>query len=207
MVRTEKGPLFLDAAGRRYDAGQFPEAQARANSMARQILESHSEGSDGALHLKFDALVSPDNNYVSILQSAEAVGLERFPVPYVLTNCHNSLCAVGGTVNEDDHVFGLDNVRRRGGIFVPPYRAVLHQYMRERMAACGRMILGSDSHTRYGALGTMGVGEGGGELVRQLLGNTWDLTSAPPVVLVWLTGTPPKGVGPHEVAIALCGAV
>ena len=136
-----------------------------------------------------------------------ASGLERFPVPYVLTNCHNSLCAVGGTINADDHAFGLSAAKRFGGIFVPPNMAVIHQYAREELAGCGRMVLGSDSHTRYGALGTMGVGEGGGELVRQLLGNTWDLTPAPPVVLVWLTGAPRQGVGPHDVAIALCGAV
>ena len=166
MIRLEKGPIYLDAAGRVCAGAPGAERAARQNTMAARILREHSAGAaDGLLRLKFDALVSPDNNYVSILQSARAVGLERFPVPYVLTNCHNSLCAVGGTVNEDDHIFGLDNARRCGGIFVPPYRAVLHQYMRERMAGCGRLILGSDSHTRYGALGTMGVGEGGGEIL------------------------------------------
>ncbi len=207
MTTLEKGPLFLDAEGRRRNATEISAAAARENSMAAQILRAHSSGGDdGTLHLKFDALVSPDNNYVSILQSARAVGLERFPVPYVLTNCHNSLCAVGGTVNEDDHVFGLDNVRRCGGIFVPPYRAVLHQYMRERMAGCGKMILGSDSHTRYGALGTMGVGEGGGEILRQLMGERYDI-AAPEVIAVVLSGSLRPGVGPCDAALALIGAV
>ena len=207
MIRLEKGPIYLDAAGKVCAGGPGAESAARQNTMAARILRAHSEGAaDGQLRLKFDALVSPDNNYVSILQSTRAVGLERFPVPYVLTNCHNSLCAVGGTVNEDDHIFGLDNARRCGGIFVPPYRAVLHQYMRERMAGCGRLILGSDSHTRYGALGTMGVGEGGGEILRQLMGERYEI-AAPEVIAVVLTGTPRPGVGPCDVALALIGAV
>ena len=207
MIRLEKGPIYLDAAGRVCEGVPGTESAARQNTMAARILRAHSEGAaDGLLRLKFDALVSPDNNYVSILQSARAVGLERFPVPYVLTNCHNSLCAVGGTVNEDDHMFGLDNARRCGGIFVPPYRAVLHQYMRERMAGCGRLILGSDSHTRYGALGTMGVGEGGGEILRQLMGERYEI-AAPEVIAVVLAGAPRPGVGPCDVALALIGAV
>ena len=207
MIRLEKGPIYLDAAGRVCAGAPGAERAARQNTMAARILRAHSAGAaDGLLRLKFDALVSPDNNYVSILQSARAVGLERFPVPYVLTNCHNSLCAVGGTVNEDDHVFGLDNARRCGGIFVPPYRAVLHQYMRERMAGCGQLILGSDSHTRYGALGTMGVGEGGGEILRQLMGERYEI-AAPEVIAVVLSGSPRPGVGPCDVALALIGAV
>ena len=207
MIRLEKGPIYLDAAGRVCAGAPGAERAARQNTMAARILREHSAGAaDGLLRLKFDALVSPDNNYVSILQSARAVGLERFPVPYVLTNCHNSLCAVGGTVNEDDHVFGLDNARRCGGIFVPPFRAVLHQYMRERMAGCGRLILGSDSHTRYGALGTMGVGEGGGEILRQLMGERYEI-AAPEVIAVVLSGSPRPGVGPCDVALALISAV
>lgn len=207
MIHLEKGPVFLSAEGERLREPGLSEKEARENSMSRRILSQHSQGGeDGTLHLKFDALVSPDNNYVSILQSARAVGLEHFPVPYVLTNCHNSLCAVGGTVNEDDHVFGLDNVLRCGGIFVPPYRAVLHQYMRERMAGCGKMILGSDSHTRYGALGTMGIGEGGGEILRQLMGERYDI-ARPEVIAVVLSGKPRPGVGPCDAALALIGAV
>ena len=180
----------------------------REKTMAYTILSRHDAvGAPDGFHVKFDSLISHDITYVGVIQTAMASGLERFPVPYVLTNCHNSLCAVGGTINADDHAFGLSAAKKFGGIFVPPNMAVIHQYAREELAGCGRMVLGSDSHTRYGALGTMGVGEGGGELVRQLLGNTWDLTPAPAVVLVWLTGAPRQGVGPHDVAIALCGAV
>ncbi len=180
--------------------------RGRTRTMAYGILKAHNQGEDMEnLRLKFDALVSPDNNYVSILQTARASGLERFPVPYVLSNCHNTLCAIGGTINEDDHVFGLSNVKRYGGIFVPPYRAVIHQYMREMMAGGGKMILGSDSHTRYGVLGTMGIGEGGGEVAKQLLGRTYDL-KRPPVLAVYLTGRPRPGVGPQDVALTLVGA-
>ena len=181
-------------------------AQGKPRTMAYRILEAHNHSGDmERLRLKFDALVSPDNNYVSILQTARASGIEKFPVPYVLSNCHHTLCAVGGTINEDDHVFGLGNVEKYGGIFVPPYRAVLHQYMREMMAGGGRMILGSDSHTRYGALGTLGIGEGGGEVAKQLLGRTYDLV-CPPVIAVKLTGSPRPGVGPQDVALALVAA-
>lgn len=180
--------------------------QGRMKTMAYGILKAHNQGRDMEnLRLKFDALVSPDNNYVSILQTARASGLERFPVPYVLSNCHNTLCAVGGTINEDDHVFGQSNVKRYGGIFVPPYSAVIHQYMREMMAGGGKMILGSDSHTRYGVLGTMGIGEGGGEVAKQLLGRTYDL-KRPPVLAVYLTGKPRPGVGPQDVVLTLIGA-
>ena len=179
----------------------------RDKTMAYQILRRHHRGPwEGQLHLTFDSLISHDITYVGIIQTAKASGLREFPVPYVLTNCHNSLCAVGGTINEDDHAFGLSAAVKYGGNYVPANQAVIHQYAREMMAGCGRMILGSDSHTRYGALGTMGVGEGGPEIVKQLLKNTYDI-AAPQVVLVWLTGTPPHGVGPHDVAIALCGAV
>ena len=199
MVKLTEHPVFLD--GTLCREGEV--AQGRARTMTYGILKSHNHSGDmEGLQLRFDALVSPDNNYVNNLQTARASGLERFPIPYVLSNCHNTLCAVGGTIAEDDHVFGLSNVKRYGGIFVPPYRAVLHQYMREKMAGGGKMILGSDSHTRYGALGTMGIGEGGGELVKQLLGRTYDLPY-PPVVAVKLTGTPRPGVGPMDVALTI----
>ena len=182
-------------------------AEARKHTMAYQILSAHNHSGDMEhLELKFDALVSPDNNYVSILQTARASGLKKFPVPYVLSNCHHTLCAVGGTINQDDHVFGMGNVQKYGGIFLPPYAAVLHQYMREQMAGGGKMILGSDSHTRYGALGTMGIGEGGGEVAKQLLGKTYDITM-PPVVAVYLTGKPADGIGPMDVALTIIGQV
>ena len=179
----------------------------REKTMAYQIFRRHSMREEaGQLHLKFDSLISHDITYVGIIQTAKASGLTEFPVPYVMTNCHNSLCAVGGTINEDDHVFGLSAAMKYGGNFVPANQAVIHQYAREMMSGCGRMILGSDSHTRYGAIGTMGVGEGGPEIVKQLLKNTYDI-AAPQVVLVYLTGEPAQGVGPHDVAIALCGEV
>ena len=179
----------------------------REKTMAYQIFRRHNLREEaGHLHLKFDSLISHDITYVGIIQTAKASGLTEFPVPYVMTNCHNSLCAVGGTINEDDHVFGLSAAMKYGGNFVPANQAVIHQYAREMMYGCGKMILGSDSHTRYGALGTMGVGEGGPEIVKQLLKNTYDI-AAPQVVLVYLTGEPAQGVGPHDVAIALCGEV
>lgn len=178
----------------------------KEGTIAWRILHSHNSGTDTQLRIRFDSLISHDITYVGIIQTAKASGLTRFPVPYVMTNCHNSLCAVGGTINEDDHVFGLSAAKKYGGIYVPANQAVIHQYAREMMTGCGRMILGSDSHTRYGALGTMGVGEGGPEIVKQLLSNTYDI-AMPEVVLVYLTGTPNRGVGPHDVAIALCGAV
>ncbi len=180
---------------------------ARESTLAAQILRAHSVGQDPErLRVRFDAMASHDITYVGIVQTARASGLERFPLPYVLTNCHNSLCAVGGTINEDDHLFGLSAAKKYGGEFVPPHMAVIHQYMRERYAGGGKMILGSDSHTRYGALGTMGVGEGGPELVKQLLGRTWD-ADRPRVILVYLTGKPAPGVGPQDIAISLVGAV
>ena len=179
----------------------------REKTIAYRIIRGHDKSADpGKVAVKFDSLISHDITYVGIIQTAVASGLREFPVPYALTNCHNSLCAVGGTINEDDHVFGLSAAVKYGGIYVPANMAVIHQYAREELAGCGRMILGSDSHTRYGALGAMGVGEGGPEIVKQLLGGTWE-NSRPQVVLVWLTGKPRLGVGPHDVAIALCGEV
>ncbi len=179
---------------------------AREKTMAYRILRQHDEGTEPKkLRLKFDALVSHDITYVGIIQTARASGMTRFPIPYAMTNCHNSLCAVGGTINEDDHFFGLSAAKKYGGIFVPANQAVIHQYAREALAGCGKMILGSDSHTRYGCYGTLGVGEGGGELAKQLLENTYDV-EAPEVVLVWVEGEVPHGIGPHDVAIALVGA-
>ncbi len=186
----------------------YPEGkkeEAGKGTISRGILESHNTSGDPEhLKIRFDCLTSHDITFVGIIQTARASGLKKFPVPYVLTNCHNSLCAVGGTINEDDHVFGLSAARRYGGTYVPPHQAVIHQYAREMLAGCGKMILGSDSHTRYGALGTMAVGEGGPELVKQLLSQTWDI-SRPEVVGIYLTGEPSFGVGPQDVALALIG--
>lgn len=181
--------------------------EASKNTMAYGILESHNtSGNMDKLKIKFDRMASHDITYVGIIQTARASGLEKFPMPYVLTNCHNSLCAVGGTINEDDHLFGLSCAKKYGGIYVPAHQAVIHQYMREMMSGVGKMILGSDSHTRYGALGTMAVGEGGPELVKQLLNKTYDI-DRPQVVGVYLTGKPVPGVGPQDVALAIIGAV
>ena len=180
---------------------------ARKGTIAYGILQAHNQSGDpDRLEIRFDALTSHDITYVGIIQTARASGMDKFPMPYVLTCCHNSLCAVGGTINEDDHLFGLTAARKYGGIFVPPHMAVIHQYMREMHAGCGKMILGSDSHTRYGALGTMAVGEGGGELDKQILGDTWD-SAYPGVVCVYLTGRPQPWVGPHDIALAICEAV
>ena len=181
--------------------------QAAAQTIAYEILKAHNvSGSMDKLQIKFDKLASHDITFVGIIQTARASGLERFPIPYVLTNCHNSLCAVGGTINEDDHMFGLTCAKRYGGIYVPPHQAVIHQFAREMMAVGGSMILGSDSHTRYGALGTMAIGEGGPELVKQLLSKTYDI-DMPGVVGVYLKGAPQKGVGPQDIALAIIGAV
>ena len=200
---ADDGKILSEAEGRAL-CGE-PTA-ARERTMAYKIMRSHCvNNSRNKLSIKFDALISHDITYVGIIQTARASGLERFPVPYALTNCHNSLCAVGGTINEDDHVFGLSAAKKYGGIYVPANQAVIHQYAREQMAGCGKMILGSDSHTRYGALGTMGVGEGGPELVKQLLENTYDV-DAPQVVLVYLENAPRRGVGPQDVALAIIGA-
>ena len=205
MIRLHDGPVSM--TGGVPMASAAAQDSAREKTIAAKILAAHNcPAKDPQLHLTFDGLISHDITYVGIIQTARASGLDRFPVPYVLTNCHNSLCAVGGTINEDDHVFGLSAAIKYGGDYVPANQAVIHQYAREMMTGCGKMILGSDSHTRYGALGTMGFGEGGPELVKQLLKNTYDI-DRPQVVLVWLTGEVPHGVGPHDVAIALCGAV
>ncbi len=181
--------------------------EAKKGTMAYNIMKAHNTAEDmDNLRIKFDAMTSHDITFVGIIQTAKASGMEKFPIPYVLTNCHNSLCAVGGTINEDDHVFGLSAAKKYGGIFVPPHVAVIHQYMRETMAGCGKMILGSDSHTRYGALGTMAIGEGGGELVKQLLCDTYDI-AYPGVIAIYLDGKPNPGVGPQDIAIAIIGAV
>ena len=180
---------------------------AKKGTIAYSILKAHNTTEDMEhLKLRFDSMASHDITFVGIVQTAKASGMEQFPIPYVLTNCHNTLCAVGGTINEDDHMFGLSAAKKYGGIYVPPHIAVIHQYMRERMAGCGKMILGSDSHTRYGALGTMAVGEGGGELVKQLLKDTYDV-SYPGVVAVYLDGAPRPGTGPQDIALAIIGAV
>lgn len=188
-------------------AAQLDKEEARKGTIAYGILKDHNtSGNMDKLKIRFDAMASHDITFVGIVQTAKASGMEKFPIPYVLTNCHNSLCAVGGTINEDDHVFGLSAARKYGGIYVPPHIAVIHQYMREMHAGCGKMIIGSDSHTRYGALGTMAVGEGGGELVKQLLEDTYDV-AYPGVVGVYLEGKPVPGVGPQDIALAIIGAV
>lgn len=185
----------------------YKKEEAKKGTIAYSILEAHNtSGNMEQLKIKFDAMTSHDITFVGIIQTAKASGMEKFPIPYVLTNCHNSLCAVGGTINEDDHVFGLSAAKKYGGIYVPPHIAVIHQYMRETMAGCGKMILGSDSHTRYGALGTMAIGEGGGELVKQLLCDTYDI-AYPGVIGVYLSGKPNPGVGPQDIALAIIGAV
>ena len=201
---TEQGVFLVD--GKPSATAPLSPAEARKNTIAYSILKAHNlSDNDKKLNIRFDAMLSHDITYVGIIQTARASGLTEFPMPYAMTNCHNSLCAVGGTINEDDHVFGLSAAKKYGGIYVPANQSVIHSFAREEMAKCGAMILGSDSHTRYGALGTMAVGEGGPELVKQLLKNTYDIP-APEVVLVYLTGKPKKGIGPHDVAIALVGA-
>ncbi len=203
VADTEEAPAVL--------AGKMAEVpskeEARKQTIAYGILEAHNTSGDmEKLKIRFDRLTSHDITFVGIIQTARASGLTRFPMPYVLTNCHNSLCAVGGTINEDDHMFGLTCAKKYGGVYVPPHQAVIHQFAREMLAGGGRMILGSDSHTRYGALGTMAMGEGGPELVKQLLGQTYDI-SMPGVVGVYLTGAPVKGTGPQDVALAIIKAV
>ena len=211
MVKLYDGGVYLVNGTEIVPEAAAPETYqkdtAKQGTIAYSILKAHNTAEDMQnLRLKFDALASHDITFVGIIQTARASGMEKFPIPYVLTNCHNSLCAVGGTINEDDHVFGLSAARKYGGIYVPPHMAVIHQYMREAMAGCGKMILGSDSHTRYGALGTMAIGEGGGELVKQLLENTYDV-AYPGVVAAYLTGKPRPGVGPQDIALAIIGAV
>ena len=218
MIKLYDGGAFLingkdivpekDASGAAAAAGRnLDKEKARKGTIAYGILKAHNTSDNmDKLKIKFDAMASHDITFVGIVQTAKASGMKEFPIPYVLTNCHNSLCAVGGTINEDDHMFGLSAAKKYGGIYVPPHIAVIHQYMRERHAGCGRMIIGSDSHTRYGALGTMAVGEGGGELVKQLLRDTYDI-SYPGVVGVYLDGKPAPGVGPQDIALAIIGAV
>ena len=205
MIQCFDRGVFLQN-GHISETGSLPAEEGRRQTMAWQILQAHNvSGDPERLQVRFDAMVSHDITYVGIIQQARASGMKEFPLPYALTNCHNSLCAVGGTINEDDHMFGLSAAKKYGGIYVPANQSVIHSYAREELAGCGKMILGSDSHTRYGALGTMAVGEGGPELAKQLLKNTWDV-DYPKVVLVYLTGTPRQGVGPHDVAIALVKA-
>jgi aconitate hydratase len=208
LLSPEEIDKRLEEAGLAPLSGQkIAKEMAWTGAMAHQILAAHNRSGDARnLKLRFDSLASHDITYVGIVQTARASGMKEFPVPFVLTNCHNSLCAVGGTINEDDHVFGLSAARKYGGIFVPAHQAVIHQYIRETMAGCGKMILASDSHTRYGALGAMGVGEGGPEIVKQLLERTYDL-AYPEVVAVLLDGRPAPGVGPQDVALALIRAV
>lgn len=206
---TEIVPDGADAAAevRSKTGKEVSRETAAQNTMAYGILKEHNtSGNMEKLKIKFDKLTSHDITFVGIIQTARASGLTRFPIPYVLTNCHNSLCAVGGTINEDDHMFGLTCAKKYGGVYVPPHQAVIHQFAREMLAGGGKMILGSDSHTRYGALGTMAMGEGGPELVKQLLSQTYDI-NMPGVVGVYLTGEPVKGVGPQDVALAIIGAV
>ena len=194
------GKLVESAAG-------VNQAEAAKKTLAYSILQKHNtSGDDKNLKIKFDKITSHDITYVGIIQTARASGMEKFPLPYVLTNCHNSLCAVGGTINDDDHMFGLTCAQKYGGIYVPPHQAVIHQFAREMLAECGAMILGSDSHTRYGALGTMAIGEGGGELAKQLLNKTYDV-AYPGVVAIYLTGKVNPGVGPQDVALAIIKAV
>ncbi len=186
---------------------QMNKEEASKETISYGILKNHNtSGNMDSLKIKFDKLTSHDITFVGIIQTARASGLTKFPIPYVLTNCHNSLCAVGGTINEDDHLFGLTCAKKYGGVYVPPHQAVIHQFAREMLAGGGKMILGSDSHTRYGALGTMAMGEGGPELVKQLLNQTYDI-KMPGVIGVYLTGEPVKGVGPQDVALAIIGAV
>ncbi len=214
MIKLHDEGVFLiggeqivsDRDGSFQNAG-FSKEEASKSTIAYRILSEHNTSDDmEKLRIKFDKLTSHDITYVGIIQTARASGLEKFPIPYVLTNCHNSLCAVGGTINEDDHMFGLTCAKKYGGVYVPPHQAVIHQFAREMLAGGGKMILGSDSHTRYGALGTMAMGEGGPELVKQLLGRTYDI-NRPEVVAVYMTGEPKPGVGPQDVALAIIGAV
>ncbi|WP_369282509.1 hydratase [Oscillibacter sp. GMB15532] len=205
MITLHSSGVFLSGGVPCKTASVSPE-EGRRRTLSWSILQSHNRsGDENKLRLRFDAMVSHDITYVGILQQARASGMREFPLPYALTNCHNSLCAVGGTINGDDHAFGLSAAKKYGGIYVPANQSVIHSYAREQLAGCGKMILGSDSHTRYGALGTMGVGEGGPELCKQLLKDTWD-GDYPEIVLVWLTGAPKPGVGPHDVALALIKA-
>ena len=221
MIKLSKNPVYFIDGQDVYEAdGNITEnlrnklgseyinkEEATKNTIAYNILKNHNTSDNMEnLKVKFDTLTSHDITFVGIIQTARASGLEKFPIPYVLTNCHNSLCAVGGTINEDDHMFGLTSAKRYGGVYVPPHQAVIHQYAREVLAGGGKMILGSDSHTRYGALGTLAMGEGGPELVKQLLSQTYDI-KRPEVIGIYLSGKPQKGVGPQDVALAIIGEV
>ena len=210
MIKLYEGGIYLKNGTEIIEESKINDVskqEAKKGTMAYSILKSHnvSDNMDN-LRIKFDAMASHDITYVGIIQTAKASGMKKFPLPYVMTTCHNTLCAVGGTINEDDHLFGLSAAKKYGGIYVPPHMAVIHSYMREMFAGCGKMILGSDSHTRYGALGTMAIGEGGGELVKQLLEDTYDI-AYPGVVCVYLDGKPQPYVGPHDIALAIVGAV
>ena len=218
MIKLYEGGVYILNSKEIIEEKDFEQVKAKRNltvdkesavrqTISYEILSAHNTSNDDKkLKLRFDSMASHDITYVAIIQTAKASGMEKFPLPYVLTNCHNSLCAVGGTINEDDHLFGLSAAKKYGGIYVPPHIAVIHQYIREAMAGCGKMILGSDSHTRYGALGTMAIGEGGGELVKQLLLDTYDV-NYPEVVGIYLDKSPAKGVGPQDIALAIIKAV
>jgi len=209
MIQLVSGGVYIEDGVKILESEKTlaPIEKAKKNTITYNILSAHNTLSDdNKLAIKFDAMASHDITYVGIIQTAKASGMTEFPIPYVLTNCHNSLCAVGGTINEDDHIFGLSAAKKYGGIYVPAHHAVIHQYMREEMAVCGNMILGSDSHTRYGALGTMAIGEGGPELVKQLMKRTYDI-KYPEVVAVYLDGKTHPGVGPQDVALSIIGAV
>ena len=207
MIQLIDRPVSIGPNGPQPLADTAALETGREKTIAYGILNAHNTTDvPGSMKLKFDSLISHDITYVGVIQTARASGLKEFPLPYVLTNCHNSLCAVGGTINRDDHMFGMSACEKYGGIFVPANQSVIHSYAREVLSGCGRMVLGSDSHTRYGALGTLGVGEGGGELVKQLLSRTYDITP-PEVIAVYLTGKPRHGVGPQDIALALVGAV
>ncbi len=207
MVKLYDGGVYLLNGKDIVTESNIAKEEAIKGTIAYSILDAHNtSGNMNNLKMKFDAMASHDITFVGIIQTAKASGMEKFPIPYVLTNCHNTLCAVGGTINEDDHMFGLSAAKKYGGIFVPPHIAVIHQYMREKFAGCGKMILGSDSHTRYGALGTIAIGEGGGELVKQLLEQTYDV-ARPEVIAIYLDGKPKPWVGPQDIALAIIGSV
>lgn len=207
MVKLYESGIYLLNGKEIVTESNVSKEEAKKGTIAYSILESHNKNEDMKnLKMKFDAMASHDITFVGIIQTAKASGMKKFPIPYVLTNCHNSLCAVGGTINEDDHMFGLSAAKKYGGIYVPPHIAVIHQFMREKFAGCGKMILGSDSHTRYGALGTIAIGEGGGELVKQLLEQTYDITY-PEVIAVYLDGKAKPWVGPQDIALVIIGAV
>lgn len=207
MVKLYEDGIYLLNGKNIVTEYNMSKEEAKKGTIAYSILKSHNTNSSmNNLKIKFDAMASHDITFVGIIQTAKASGMKKFPLPYVLTNCHNSLCAVGGTINEDDHMFGLSAAKKYGGIYVPPHIAVIHQFIREKFAGCGKMILGSDSHTRYGALGTIAIGEGGGELVKQLLEQTYDITY-PEVIAIYLDGKPKPWVGPQDIALAIIGAV